>query len=96
MANITVNRVLEMQKALKERRNQLEKLVIENSKETRWYGQAEKTETPLYNAADLDARVVQINNALFEISAVLKESNATTKVTVDVDFVAMMSPITKS
>jgi len=93
MSNMTVNRLLEMQKALKERRSQLEKLAVENSKETRWYGSTEKSETPLYDATKLDEMVTDINNAMFEISATLKESNATTKVAIELDFAELMKPI---
>ena len=90
---MSVNKLLEMQKALKERRNQLEKLTVENSKATHWYGSAEKLEEPKYNPTALDKMVTDINNALFEISATIKESNAITKVEVAVDFSDLMKPI---
>ena len=93
MPNMTVNKLLEMQKALKERRNQLEKLTLENTKSTRWYGTTEKLEEPKYDVKALDHMIVGINNALFEISASLKESNATTKLDVNVDFEKLMRPI---
>jgi hypothetical protein len=84
-----------MQKALKERRSQLEKLAVENSKETHFYGASEKSETPLYDASKLDKMVTNINNAMFEISSVLKESNATTKVEIEVNFAELMGAIKK-
>jgi len=37
--------------------------------------------------------VTDINNAMFEISATLKESNATTKVAIELDFAELMKPI---
>jgi len=82
-----------MQKALKERRNQLEKLTQDSSKSIRWYGSAEHLEEPKYSMTTLDKMVTDINNALFEISATIKESNALTKVTVSVDFADLMKPI---
>lgn len=90
---LSVNKLLEMQKALKERRSQLEKLTVENSKSTRWYGSTEKLEEPQYDLNTLDEMVTAINNALFEISATLKESNATTKVDVAVDFNELMRAV---
>ena len=84
---MNVNKLLEMQKALKERRNQLEKLTVENSKAAHWL------EVPKYNPTALDKMVTDINNALFEISATIKESNAITKVEVAVDFSDLMRPI---
>jgi hypothetical protein len=90
---MTVSKLLEMQKALKERRKQLEELLKETSVEVSWRDSSQKEKKPLYSAIKVDEKLVKINNALFEVTAEIKQVNAVTKIVVAVDFQDLMSPI---
>ncbi len=90
---MTVSKLLEMQKALKERKKQLEELLKETSCEVTWRDSSQKEKKPVYSTVKVDEKLVKINNALFEVAAEIKQINAQTKVSVSVDFVDLMSPI---
>jgi hypothetical protein len=90
---MTVSKLLEMQKALKERRKQLEELGKETSCEISWRDSSQKEKKPVYSTIKVDEKLVKINNALFEIAAEIKQVNAMTKIDVAVNFQELMSPI---
>jgi len=96
MSKMTISKLLELQKALKERKKDLSSLTAENSKKIRYWGSTEKSEEPLYDAVALDEMVTELNNALYEISAELKQINATTEIEINVDFKHLMRPIPKT
>jgi archaellum component FlaC len=54
MENMTVSKALEMQKALKERKKQLEELAKEVSTETSWRDMSQKEKRPLYDVVKVD------------------------------------------
>ena len=91
--DMTISKLLEMQKALKERRKQLEELLKETSVEISWRDSSQKEKKPVYRVTTVDEKLVKINNALFEIAAEVKQVNAKTQVMVSVDFQDLMSPI---
>ena len=95
MAEQTVNGLLSMQKHLTTRRHQLDELKNNSSKRTRWMmmDSKEKIEEPLYDLKKVDTKLVRINQALFQIDQKIKESNAVTKVSIDIDFDKLMSEI---
>jgi phosphoribosylaminoimidazole-succinocarboxamide synthase len=90
---MSVSKLLEMQKALKDRRRQLEDLLKETSTETSWRDMSQKEKRPVYQVVKVDEKLVKINSALFEIAAEIKQANAQTKIEVAVDFQDLMSPI---
>lgn len=79
MSTMTLSMALEMQKALKERRKQLDELA----------------KHPLYDVVKVDEKITNINNALFEITATIKQVNAITEIDLSVDFKLLMSPLAK-
>lgn len=96
MSMMTISKLLELQKALKERKRDLSTLTVGNSKRIQYWGSTEKSEEPLYDAVALDEMVTELNNALFEISAELKQVNAQTMVEVGIDFKNLMRPIPRT
>jgi hypothetical protein len=90
---MTVSKLLEMQKAFKDRRKQLEELLKEASCETSWRDSSQKEKRPLYSPIKVDEKLTKINNALFEIASEIKQANARTIITVQVNFEDLMSPI---
>jgi hypothetical protein len=91
----TVSTTLEKLRALKDRKKQLEELLKETSTETAWRDMSQKQKSPLYDVVKVDEKITKINNAIFEISAAIKQSNAVTQISVDVDFADLMSPIAR-
>lgn len=89
----TLSKALEMQKALKDRKKQLDELLKETSTETSWRDTSQKEKRPLYDVVKVDEKVTEINNALFEIAASIKYINAITKIDVPIDFKTLMGPI---
>lgn len=88
MSNYTINALLSMQKSLVQRRQQLEE--VKNSTTSRSVHRdsngAELINEPTYDIKKVDKKIVRINNALFKIDQKVKESNAVTKIDVDIDY----------
>lgn len=87
---ITVSKSIDILKALKHRRRQLEELSEISLGET-----SQKVKTPFHNVIDVDQKVTEINNAIFEISSEIKQSNSETMLEFDenFDFKSLMKPI---
>lgn len=92
MAKITVNKLLAMEKALRERLGQLNETKTGSLKESHW-SDPQKTEKPVYDARNIDKRIVGINKALFEINHLVKESNARTELEINLNFDELVSEI---
>lgn len=81
----TINTLLCLEKSLKARAAQLKELAVENSKRTRWLD-GNKMDEPAYDVKRVDAKLVKLTKALFNIDMKIKEANARTKVEMDDDF----------
>jgi RNA processing factor Prp31 len=92
MAQVTVNKLLAMEKSLRERLGQLNELKNNSSREFHWMKE-EKTEKPTYDIKAVDAMIVKINKALFDINHTIKESNAKTLVDVSLNYDELVAPI---
>ena len=95
MAQLTVSKALEMMKALKDRKKQLEELSKETATETSWRDPTPREKTPKYDVVIVDQKLSDINNALFELASAIKQVNARTVMDFKVDFKALMSPLTR-
>ena len=85
----TVNALLSMQKALVQRRLQLNELKNSSTMRTLYRSidaGTERIEEPTYNIKAVDKQIVQINNALFKIDQKIKESNAKTVIDINIDY----------
>lgn len=91
--NTTISGLLEIQRILKERRNQLTELVKETATETTWRDPTPREKTPRYDVAKVDEKLSQINMAIYRIASKLKETNAKTSIDIEVDFDNLMAPI---
>lgn len=92
MASLTVNRLLAMEKSLRERLGQLNEAKSGSLKESHW-ADPQKTEKPVYDVRKIDKRIVAINKALFEINHMVKESNAKTEIIIDLNYNELVSEI---
>lgn len=89
---VTINKLLAMEKSLRERLNQLNELKEKTARRTLW-DDNDKREEPTYDVRKVDAKITEINKALFEINFTVKESNAKTAVDVNVDYNVLVSAI---
>jgi len=88
----SVNAWLSNRQHLVDRRKQLEELKKTSANVVTWHD-PKKTDTPIYDVAKLDAMVTEINNAIMVIDEAIKESNYQTKLSINIDFQALMQPI---
>lgn len=94
---ITINQLLEMKKRLQDRKGELSSLVVTSAQETsqRYGDGSERITKAKYDVVDLDTRISQIQEAMYEIDHKIKEANASTKIemSADFDFKKLISPI---
>jgi len=92
---MTVNGALCAQKALVQRRTQLNEVKnASTQREYSLYGEDNKTsKEPTYDIKQVDKKIVAINNALFKMDQAIKESNAKIQIDLNIDLDALMSPL---
>lgn len=91
---VTINGGLVAQKTLRERLNDLKSLRMQNTNSSSMsYGDRVQTTEPKYDVKVLDKRVVEIQNALFQIEQTIKQANALTDINIDVDLTVLMRPL---
>lgn len=92
--NDTISAFLSMQNALTTRRTQLSEVKNScTSRSIRTYGETKDVTEPTYDIKDVDKKITEINKVLFRIDSKIKESNARTKIEIDIDFDVLMSGI---
>ena len=89
----SINEAMVLSKALRGRLGELSSLRAQCATLTHYYGDAEKTETPQYDVKKVDAKCVAIENFLLLVETAIKQSNAVTKITVDVNAQDLLTPI---
>lgn len=93
---MTVNALLSMQKALKQRQGQLEQTKMHSTSRSRRINidKTEQIDEPTYDIKKLDKKVTDINKALLKIDQEVKRSNAATVVKLaEINFDDLMSEI---
>jgi len=94
MKKMTVNEAMVTAKALRGRLGELSSLRSQcATRETMYFGDKNKTVEPTYDVKILDAKCVEIENALLEMDMKIKQSNALTTVEVDVDAKELMQSL---
>lgn len=94
MATQSINAWLSMKNSLQARLAEVKAMKSEASTRriSRYDGKEEITE-PTYDIKVIDKKCAQLTTALFKIDRAIKETNASTKVELDVDYDALVSPI---
>jgi len=93
---MTVNELLVLSKVVRERLNQLKGLAQSCAvKEQIFYTDRDKetTTTPQYDIKLVDKKITQLNTWLFKADAAVKQSNASTQVTLEVDVDSLLAPL---
>ena len=90
----SINAWLSMKNSLQARLAEVKSMKSEASTRriSRYDGKEEITE-PTYDIKVIDKKCAQLTTALFKIDRAIKETNASTKVELDVDYDALVSPI---
>lgn len=92
--SMTVNELLVLMRRIRERVKNLENLKSQVSTRESWMrGDAEKTITPNYDIKILDRKIMELENFLFKADAAIKQSNATTRVALEVNVDALLAPL---
>jgi len=94
---ISINRALALDRLLKERVNDLKRLRSEVAvkKVSSWMsreGQQEEI-TPQYDIRKLDRKALLLQQAIYEIDAMVKESNASTTVELSTSIDELLTPL---
>jgi hypothetical protein len=84
MAKVTINKLLVLQKTVRQRIASLERLRSEVSKNERYFGREEKLVEANYDVKAVDKKITELEAFMFDVDSKIKESNAT--VTVDLEF----------
>ena len=89
---LTINEAMVWSKALKGRLAELSRLRSDCAVKETWH-EPNKVIEPLYDLKDLDRRCVEIQNALLEIDATIKQMNAVTKISIAADVKSLLTPL---
>lgn len=91
----TINQVLVMQKAIRERVSDLKRLRGDvASRESYLYGKDEKKVVePQYDVKAVDKKLMELEKFLFHADVKVKHSNAVTEIEIDVDMDKLLESI---
>jgi len=92
---LTVNKLLSMQKIIRERLHELKSLRSECSTSERTFfgNEDKKVKEPMYDVKEVDKKMVKLERFLMESDFAVKESNAKVKLEINVDVDDLLSPI---
>jgi len=91
---MTVNELMVLMKTVRGRMGQLQALQQSCSKKETFFDRdANRIVEPQYDVKMLDKRVVELQNFLYLADAKVKQSNAITKISIDCDVNALLSPL---
>ena len=89
----TVNEVMCLQKAVRERLAELQQLRNQVSVTETYYGTKDRVVAPNYDVKVVDKKIVELRNFLLDIDSKIKQSNAVTKLEVEFDINELLSPL---
>jgi len=89
----TVNELLIIMKAVRERITDLKKLREDVAKKERFFGSTEKITEPQYDVKKVDIQIVNLQNWIYLADAKIKSSNATTQIDIGVDLNELLKPL---
>lgn len=90
---MTINEVLSLCKMVRSRVSSLESLRDKVSTKETFFGTKEKVVAPQYDCKLVDQKITQLQLFLYQMDAKVKQSNAVTKIPVDVDMADLLAPL---
>ena len=91
---MTINELLVLIKAIRERLSGLKTLRSQVASKTTWYGDTQKSEEPQYDVKAVDRKITGLETWLFKADAAIKQSNAKTEITIDAKVDELLAPLT--
>jgi hypothetical protein len=89
---MTINEAMVKLKVLKGRLGELSHLRSESATRETWR-EPNKIIEPVYDMKDLDRRCTEIEMAIMDIDTAIKQSNALTRIKIEADVKALLSPL---
>ncbi len=95
MEKKTVNELLVLMKAIRERLNGLRAMRLQVSTKERFFLNREENKViePEYNVKALDKKISELELWLFKADSAIKQSNAKTKVDIEIDVDKLLEPL---
>jgi len=92
---VTINELLVLQKAVRERKNELSSLRSQLSTKERFFslGNENKVIEPQYDVKVVDKKITELEIWLFKADAAVKQVNATTSVNIVADVDVLLAPL---
>jgi hypothetical protein len=89
---ISINALLSMEKSLKQRVGHLREMAQASATRTIFHDKSE-TKEPIYDLKKIDHKITKIIQKLFFIDQTIKESNAVTKINIELDYEDLTSEL---
>lgn len=89
----TVNEIMCLQKAVRERLAELQQLRNQVSITETYYGAKDRVVEANYNVKDVDKKIVELRNFLLEVDSKIKQSNAVTMIEIIYDINTLLTPL---
>jgi hypothetical protein len=89
----SVNEVMCLQKAVRERLAELQQLRNQVSITETYYGTKDRVVAPNYDVKAVDKKIVELRNFLLVVDSKIKQSNAITKIEIEVDINELLTPL---
>jgi hypothetical protein len=90
---MTINEILVLMKAIRERINDLKSLRSQVSIKESYFGDRQKVVEPLYDVKLVDKKITELEMWLFKADAGVKQANATVKVDIEANVETLLSPL---
>jgi len=97
---LTISEGMVLQKTLNQRKNDLQRVRDANLVDTRRWDilqsgqEKERTEiTAHYDPKVVDAKITEIETALYKLDAAIKKANAISKINIEIDLDKLLAPI---
>jgi hypothetical protein len=90
---ITINELMVVMKAVRERVTDLKGVRASVSKRTTFFGQKDSVEEPQYDVKAVDKKITELQNFLLIADSKIKMTNAITPVDMTVDIAQLLTPL---
>ena len=92
---MTINELLVLQKAVRERKNDLSSLRTQVSTKERFFGMGNENKVveAQYDVKAVDKKITELEIFLFRADAAVKQANATTRIDIEANVDVLLAPL---
>jgi hypothetical protein len=90
---MTINELMSLMKVIRSRVSELEALSSKVATRESWRGEDSKVIEPQYDIKLVDKKLVGLQNFLFKADAAIKQANAKTEVSLEVNVDELLAPL---